>query len=151
MKCLAGEPIPVYGRGANIRDWLYVADHAEALALVMEKGRVGETYNIGGNAEQRNIDVVTAICEAMDQLHRRPNERPYGELISFVTDRPGHDFRYAIDCSKLRSELGWSPKNTFKSGLASTVKWYVENQAWWRPLVETKNATDRRGLSKKAT
>ena len=151
MKCLAGEPIPVYGRGSNIRDWLYVADHAEALALVMEKGRVGETYNIGGNAEQRNIDVVTAICEAMDQLHRRPNERPYGELISFVTDRPGHDFRYAIDCSKLRSELGWSPKHTFKSGLASTVKWYVENQAWWRPLVETKNATDRRGLSKKAT
>ena len=150
IKCLAGDPVPVYGRGANIRDWLYVEDHAEALTLVLEKGHVGETYNIGGSAERRNIEVVTAICDVMDRFAPRTNGRPHSDLISFVTDRPGHDFRYAINFSKISAELGWAPKNSFESGLASTVKWYIENRAWWGSLVETRNATDRRGLSKKA-
>jgi dTDP-glucose 4,6-dehydratase len=151
IKCLAGEPIPVYGRGANIRDWLFVEDHAEALALVLEKGRIGETYNIGGNAERRNIDVVTAVCHVMDKLAPRENGSSHRDFISFVADRPGHDFRYAIDFSTLNVELGWTPKNSFESGLASTVKWYIENRAWWEPLVRASDATNRRGLPKKDT
>ncbi len=135
LKCLAGEPIPVYGRGANVRDWLHVDDHAEALTLVLEKGRTGETYNIGGNAERRNIDVVTAICDTMDRLSPRTTGTSHRDLITFVADRPGHDFRYAIDCSKLTSELGWKPKHSFQSGLASTVHWYLDNRAWWEPLL----------------
>jgi dTDP-glucose 4,6-dehydratase len=149
LKCLAGEPIPVYGHGANVRDWLYVDDHAEALTRVLEKGRLGETYNIGGNAERRNIDVVTAICDAMDKLHPQPG-KSHRDLISFVTDRPGHDFRYAIDCSKLATELGWTPQHSFESGLAHTVQWYLDNRAWWQPLTDaTNDATRRRGLANK--
>jgi dTDP-glucose 4,6-dehydratase len=145
LKCLAGEPIPVYGRGANVRDWLYVNDHAQALTRVLEQGRAGETYNIGGNAERRNIDVVTAICDAMDRLRPRA-KGAHRDLISFVTDRPGHDFRYAIDCSKITSELGWRPKHTFETGLAHTVQWYLDNRAWWQPLADANDATRRRGL-----
>jgi len=149
LNCLAGEPIPVYGRGANIRDWLFVEDHAEALTLVLEKGRAGETYNIGGEAERRNIDVVNAICDTMDRLAQRNSGQSHRGLITFVPDRPGHDFRYAIDCSKLKTELGWAPRNSFESGLALTVKWYIDNRAWWEPLVEADEATRRRGLSKR--
>jgi dTDP-glucose 4,6-dehydratase len=149
LKCLAGEPIPVYGRGTNVRDWLYVDDHAEALTLVLEKGRAGETYNIGGNAERRNIEVVTAICGIMDKLKPRPEGGSHRDLISFVADRPGHDFRYAIDCSKVTSELGWTPKHSFESGLVSTVGWYLDNRAWWQPLVAANDATRRRGIAKK--
>jgi len=149
LKCLAGEPIPVYGRGANVRDWLYVDDHAEALTLVLDKGHTGDTYNIGGNAERRNMDVVAAICATMDKLHPRPNNASHRDLIGFVADRPGHDFRYAIDCSKITSELGWTPKHSFESGLARTVQWYLDNRAWWQPLAEANDATRRRGLAKK--
>jgi dTDP-glucose 4,6-dehydratase len=149
LKCLAGEPIPVYGRGANIRDWLFVEDHAEALILVLEKGRLGETYNIGGDAERRNIDVVNAICEVMDRLAPRKNGQSHRGMITFVPDRPGHDFRYAIDCAKLKAELGWTPRNSFDSGLALTVKWYIDNRVWWEPLLQADDATRRRGLAKK--
>jgi dTDP-glucose 4,6-dehydratase len=146
IKCLAGEPIPVYGGGANVRDWLFVDDHAEALLLVLEKGRAGETYNIGGDAERRNIDVVTAICDVMDRLAPRKNGS-HRELITFVADRPGHDFRYAMDFSKLHVELGWKPKHSFEAGLYITVKWYLDNRTWWQPLVEV--PMHRRGLPKK--
>ena len=150
IKGLAGEPMPVYGRGLNVRDWLYVVDHAKALALVLERGRVGETYNIGGDAERRNIDVVGAICEAMDRLTHCPKGGSHRELITFVPDRPGHDFRYGINFAKLNAELGWSPEHSFESGLFATVKWYIENRAWWEPLLSAHNAGVRRGLSKKS-
>jgi len=150
IKALAGEPMPVYGKGLNVRDWLFVDDHAEALTLVLERGRAGETYNIGGNAERRNIDVVNAICDAMDRLAPRPNGVPHRELITFVSDRPGHDFRYAMDFAKLSAELGWQPKHSFESGLFSTVKWYIENRAWWAPLLSAHDAGIRRGLAKSA-
>ena len=150
IKGLAGEQLPVYGRGLNVRDWLFVDDHAQALTLVLEHGKAGETYNIGGGAERRNIDVVGGICEIMDQLAPRSNGMSHRELITFVSDRPGHDFRYAIDCSKLNAELGWQPKHSFESGLRFTVKWYIENRAWWEPLLTASNASIRRGLSKKS-
>ena len=147
IRALAGEPIPVYGNGLNIRDWLFVDDHARALTLVLERGQCGETYVISGNAERRNIDVVGAICAALDDLVPSATRPSYRELISFVPDRPGHDFRYAIDCSKLKNELGWSPQQSFEQGLLSTVHWYVENPAWWRPLLRKTRL--RHGLSKK--
>ena len=147
IRALAGQPIPVYGDGLNIRDWLFVDDHAKALTLILERGRCGETYVISGNAERRNIDVVAAISAAMDQLVPSATQASYRELIGFVPDRPGHDFRYAIDCSKLKNELGWSPQQPFEEGLESTVKWYVENPAWWRPLLD--EAGIRHDLSKK--
>ena len=126
---LAGKPLPVYGDGRNVRDWLYVLDHCEALRLVLERGRPGETYNIGGNAERANIDLVKAICALLDKALPRKGGK-YAELISFVKDRPGHDRRYAIDASKIARELGWRPREDFDSGLAKTVKWYVDNRAW---------------------
>jgi dTDP-glucose 4,6-dehydratase len=150
IKGLAGEPMPVYGRGLNVRDWLFVDDHAQALTLVLERGRAGETYNIGGKAERRNIDVVGAICDAMDRLTQCPKRASHRELINFVPDRPGHDFRYAIDFAKLNSELGWSPKHSFETGLNATVRWYLENRAWWEPLLSAPDASVRRGLSKKS-
>jgi len=142
--------MPVYGRGLNVRDWLFVDDHAQALTLVLERGRIGETYNVGGDAQRRNIDVVMAICDAMDRLTPCATGGSHHELISFVPDRPGHDFRYAIDFAKLTVELGWSPKHSFESGLLSTVKWYIENRAWWEPLLSKHDASARRGLSKKS-
>jgi dTDP-glucose 4,6-dehydratase len=150
IKGLAGEPMPVYGRGLNVRDWLFVEDHAHALTLVLERGRVAETYNIGGKAERRNIDVVSAICDVLDVLTPRPSSASHRELITFVPDRPGHDFRYAIDFTKLNAELGWSPMHSFEAGLNATVKWYLDNRAWWEPLLSAHNASVRRGLSKKS-
>ena len=150
IKGLAGEPMPVYGRGLNVRDWLFVDDHAQALTLVLERGRVGETYDVGGHAERRNIDVVGAICDAMDQLTQCPTASSHRTLINFVPDRPGHDFRYAIDFSKLNAELGWSPQHSFETGLFRTVKWYLENRAWWEALLLAHDASVRRGLSKKS-
>jgi dTDP-glucose 4,6-dehydratase len=147
IKGLAGEPLPVYGRGLNVRDWLFVEDHAEALTLVLERGRVGEVYNIGGNAERRNIDVVGTICAVLDDLAKSSPRASHRELISFVPDRPGHDFRYAIDFSKLNTELGWSPRFSFDQGLAATVKWYIGNRAWWQPLLGAHAADMRRGLA----
>jgi dTDP-glucose 4,6-dehydratase len=150
IKGLAGEPMPVYGRGLNVRDWLFVDDHAQALTLVLERGRLGETYNIGGKAERRNIDVVSAICDVMDHLTQCPTHASHRELITFVPDRPGHDFRYAIDFAKLNAELGWSPQHSFDAGLNATVKWYLQNRAWWEPLLSAHDAGVRRGLSKKS-
>jgi len=150
IKALSGENLPVYGRGLNIRDWLFVDDHAEALTLVLEQGRTGETYNIGGAAERRNIDVVNAVCAAMDEFVPLSSGNSYRDSIEFVADRPGHDFRYAIDFGKLQTELGWKPKHSFESGLMLTVKWYIDNKGWWEPLLSTHNASSRRGLAKKS-
>ncbi len=142
MQCLRGEPIPVYGQGENIRDWLYVSDQVEALYTVLTKGRVGETYNIGGNNERQNIELVKMICGLMDELAPQPvtgkreTEQPKAEsLITFVTDRPGHDLRYAIDSSKIRDELGWQPQEDFESSFRKTVQWYLENQEWCRQVL----------------
>jgi len=132
LKALAGEPIPVYGKGENIRDWLYVEDHADALLMVLQKGEVGRTYNIGGENEARNIDLVRTICGILDK--RRPGGAPHDRLITFVTDRPGHDMRYAIDPSRIRDELGWRPSVTVEEGLEKTVDWFLANEDWWRAL-----------------
>ena len=131
---LAQKPLTVYGKGDNVRDWLHVEDHARALLAVLEAGRVGSTYLIGGRAEARNIEVVRAICALLDQLRPRPGGGAYADLIALVADRPGHDARYAIDPSLVEKELGWAPRHDFASGLKSTVEWYLANQAWWQPL-----------------
>lgn len=145
LNAVAGERLPVYGKGANVRDWLYVDDHARGLLLLLEKGRPGESYNIGGLNERRNLEVVEQLCAALDR--RLPRERgAYRDLIEFVTDRPGHDFRYAIDCSKIRAEFGWEPRETFESGIEATVDWYLGNEAWWRPLRERVYGGRRLGL-----
>ncbi len=130
LKALAGEAIPVYGSGENIRDWLFVDDHAAALLTILTQGRLGETYNVGGLNERRNIDLVRTICRLMDE--RTPNRAPCADLITFVTDRPGHDQRYAIDASKIKRELGWAPSVTVEEGLQRTVDWYLDNDWWWR-------------------
>ena len=132
LNALAGEPLPVYGTGDNVRDWLYVDDHARALDTIAERGRVGETYNVGGRNERRNIEVVRRICNVLEVL--RPADQPRADLIHFVTDRPGHDARYAIDATKLEDELGWRAQETFDTGIEKTVSWYLENEWWWQPL-----------------
>lgn len=147
LNALAGERLPVYGKGENIRDWLYVEDHARALDLIAERGRPGETYNVGGRNEQRNIDVVRTICSVLDEL--APANQPREELIEFVTDRPGHDARYAIDATKLETELGWRAQETFDTGIRKTVQWYLDNDWWWRPLRE-RYTGERLGLLKTA-
>ena len=139
-----GRPLPVYGAGENIRDWLHVEDHARALRLVLEHGANGECYNIGGDAERRNIDVVRRICALMDQ--HRPAGAPHERLISFVADRPGHDLRYAVDSSKIRRELGWSPCETFETGLRGTIAWYLDNASWWQGIREDSTRGRRLGL-----
>ena len=142
LNALAGLALPVYGKGDNVRDWLYVEDHARALDLIIERGRVGETYNVGGRNERRNIEVVERICEELDRLS--PGDRPRTELIEFVTDRPGHDARYAIDATRLEEELGWRAQESFDSGIAKTVRWYLDNEWWWQPLRD--HAGQRLGL-----
>lgn len=132
LNALEGKSLPVYGNGANIRDWLYVEDHARALDLIAERGRIGETYNVGGRNERRNIDVVKRVCTIMDGLAPKPTK--HESLISYVTDRPGHDARYAIDATKLETELGWKAEEDFDSGIEKTIKWYLENEWWWAPL-----------------
>jgi dTDP-glucose 4,6-dehydratase len=132
LNALYGHPLPVYGNGANIRDWLYVEDHARALDIIAERGRIGETYNVGGRNERRNIDVVKRICSLMDDLH--PSGKPHESLIQYVIDRPGHDARYAIDATKLEAELGWKAQENFDSGIEKTVRWYIDNEWWWAPL-----------------
>ena len=143
---LAGKSLPVYGKGENIRDWLYVDDHARALVVVLERGHVGETYNIGGNSERKNIDVVRTICGLMDELNPDSVHRPHEKLITFVKDRPGHDHRYAIDASKIRRDLGWSPAETFESGLKKTVCWYLANKVWCDQAVAGRYSGERLGL-----
>lgn len=144
LKALHGENIPVYGRGENIRDWLYVDDHAEALLLVLDKGRLGETYNIGGNNERTNLELVETICALM-RTHLGPDTPDLSELITFVADRPGHDRRYAINASKIEAELGWTPSTTFNAGFEKTIAWYLDNEDWWRPLVEAGSFGQRLG------
>jgi dTDP-glucose 4,6-dehydratase len=147
LNALAGEQLPVYGKGKNVRDWLYVEDHARALDAIVDRGRVGETYNVGGRNERRNIDVVRRICEVLDRI--APGNRPREELITFVTDRPGHDARYAIDATKLETELGWRARENFDTGIEKTVQWYLDNEWWWQPLRE-RYAGHRLGLLDKA-
>ena len=147
LNALAGDRLPVYGKGENVRDWLYVEDHARALDLIAERGRIGETYNVGGRNERRNIDVVRRICEVLDRF--APANRPREEQIEFVTDRPGHDARYAIDASKLENELGWRAQENFDTGIEKTVSWYLDNDWWWQPLRE-RYAGQRLGLLKMA-
>ncbi len=146
LKGLAGEGLPVYGKGDNIRDWLYVEDHARALRLVLEKGRVGETYNIGGESERTNLQVVERICALLDQLAPGSPHRPHNSLIRFVTDRPGHDFRYAMNISKITHELGWRPQETFESGIKKTVEWYLANTGWWKAIQDKSYRGQRLGL-----
>jgi dTDP-glucose 4,6-dehydratase len=145
LNALAGRPIPVYGDGSNVRDWLYVEDHAEALLLAVEKGQVGRSYNIGGHNEASNIELVRRICTILDD--RRPDAAPHDRLITFVTDRPGHDARYAIDAARIRDELGWRPSVTLEEGLARTVDWYLTNEAWWRPLQARSGVGERLGMT----
>jgi dTDP-glucose 4,6-dehydratase len=136
LNALEGKPLPVYGTGANVRDWLFVEDHARALRILLERGKPGETYLVGGRAERMNLEVVHAICDLLDARGRLPGGKARRELVSFVADRPGHDRRYAIDPSKIERELGWKPRETFESGLSRTVEWYLANEDWWRPLRE---------------
>ena len=144
-KALAGEPLPVYGDGKQVRDWLFVTDHCAAIRTVLAKGRVGETYNVGGNAEMQNIDVVTAICALLDERRPREDGKPRASQITDVADRPGHDRRYAIDASKLRDELGWEPQYTFERGIAETVDWYLANQPWVQRVLDGSYRLERIG------
>ena len=144
LNAMEEKPLPIYGKGDNIRDWLYVDDHAKALVAVVEKGQLGETYNVGGRNERTNLEVVEAICDVLDELRPR-RAGSYRELITFVADRPGHDMRYAIDASKLENELGWRAEENFNSGIKKTVAWYLENEWWWRPIREQKYAGQRLG------
>ena len=143
LNALHGRPIPVYGKGENVRDWLYVEDHADALLLVVQKGAVGRSYNIGGENERRNIDLVRTICALLDEM--APKAKPYADQITFVTDRPGHDARYAIDPTRIREELGWRPSVTVEEGLRRTVRWYLDNEAWWLPLLDRQGVGTRLG------
>ena len=147
LNALDGKTLPIYGKGENVRDWLFVEDHARALEAVVMTGQVGETYNIGGNSERTNLAVVETICDILDREKPRADGRSYREQIAFVTDRPGHDRRYAIDATKIRDELGWSPKETFETGLTRTIRWYLDNEWWWKPLRDA-GATTRRGERK---
>lgn len=146
IKGLAGEPLPVYGDGQNVRDWLFVEDHAKALTLVLERGEVGETYNVGGRNERTNLHVVESICDLLDEVVPAA-AGPRRQLINFVADRPGHDRRYAIDATKLETELGWRAEENFETGIAKTVRWYVDEQPWWRAILERGYKVERVGLN----
>jgi dTDP-glucose 4,6-dehydratase len=147
IRGLRGETLPVYGQGDNVRDWLHVEDHAVALLAVLERGRVGETYNVGGDQERRNIDVVRSICDLLDEMLPQSPHRPHAGLIRFVTDRPGHDLRYAIDAGKIARELGWRPSRSFEDGLRQTVRWYLDNRAWWERVMSGQYRGERLGLT----
>ena len=144
LNAVAGKPLPVYGKGANVRDWLYVEDHARALLTILERGRPGETYNVGGRNERTNIEVVQRICAILDRLS--PAGRPHEKLITYVADRPGHDARYAIDATKLERELGWKAAESFDTGIEKTVAWYLANDWWWKPLRDKVYSGERLGL-----
>ena len=146
INCLHGKPLPVYGKGENVRDWLFVGDHCEAIFTVLRKGRVGETYNIGGNNEIKNIDVVQIVCAVLDEILPRDNGLVYSELIHYVTDRPGHDFRYAIDATKIEKELGWLPMESFETGVRKTIQWYLDNRTWWKSIQDNAYRQERLGV-----
>lgn len=143
INALAGKPLPIYGKGANVRDWLYVEDHADALLTVLTKGELGRSYNIGGENERTNLELVHTLCSILDELH--PASKPYADLITYVTDRPGHDARYAIDPTRIRTELGWRPSVTVEEGLRRTVEWYLNNEDWWRALLDRTGVGARLG------
>jgi len=145
LNALAGKPLPIYGKGDNIRDWLFVEDHADALLLVVQQGELGRSYNIGGENERTNLELVQTLCAILDARRPRAGGGSYSELITFVTDRPGHDARYAIDPARIREELGWRPSVTVEEGLEKTVQWYLDNEAWWRPLQERAGVGQRLG------
>ncbi len=147
VRALAGETLPVYGTGDQVRDWLYVEDHVRALQAAFERGAPGRTYNVGGNNEKQNIEVVHAVCAILDRLRPRGDGRSYTAQIGYVADRPGHDKRYAIDASRIRDELGWTPRETFETGIEKTVAWYLANEAWWRAIVDERQAVARRGIA----
>ena len=144
LNALQGKPLPVYGDGSQVRDWLFVEDHAKALYLVVTQGKIGESYNIGGNNERKNIEVVETICALLDEL--RPQATPYANLISFVKDRPGHDKRYAIDATKIKQELGWQPEHSFETGMRKTVQWYLDNTSWWQNILNGQYQLQRLGV-----
>ena len=148
INALHGKPLPIYGDGSNVRDWLYVEDHADALLTVVEKGVIGRTYNIGGENECSNLHLVQTICDILDRLRPREDGQSYRNLITFVADRPGHDARYAIDPSRIRDELGWRPSVTVEEGLEKTVRWYLDNEDWWRPLMQREGVGRRLGTGK---
>ena len=146
INCLNEKPLPVYGTGENIRDWLFVDDHCDAIHTIIEKGEIGETYNIGGNNEIQNIDIVKTICNLLDNIRPSENLKSYQELITFVKDRHGHDFRYAIDSSKLQNKLGWTPKETFEMGIRKTIDWYLDNKTWWQDIQNNTYQQERLGV-----
>lgn len=148
INCLHEKPLPIYGQGVNIRDWLYVDDHCSALWQVLHNGKIGESYNIGGGNEIKNIDIVKDICAIMDGVRPRANGKSYQDLITFVSDRPGHDYRYAIDFAKIKNELGWKPSHSYHSGLEKTIKWYIDNTTWWQAIQEKKYNLERLGVRK---
>jgi len=146
LNAVAGKPLPIYGKGDNIRDWLYVEDHADALLLVVQKGELGRSYNIGGENERTNLELVKTLCAILDRLQPKKGGGSYADQITFVTDRPGHDARYAIDPTRIRDELGWRPSVTVEEGLEKTVQWYLDNESWWRPLQERAGVGQRLGV-----
>ena len=146
LNCLQEKNLPIYGKGDNVRDWLFVEDHCDAIYSVLSSGKLGETYNIGGNNEIQNIDIVKIICEKMDEYSPRKQGGNYEELITYVTDRPGHDFRYAIDASKISNELGWQPKENFETGIEKTIRWYLENREWWQAIQDNTYQQERLGV-----
>jgi dTDP-glucose 4,6-dehydratase len=145
VNALEGHPVPVYGRGENVRDWLYVEDHARALILIAEQGGIGESYNVGGGSERRNIEVVRAVCAMLDEIAPDPKIGPREQLLTFVEDRPGHDLRYAINAAKIRRELGWAPRERFETGLRKTVEWFLANRAWWTRIRSGRSRRERQG------
>ena len=149
LNCLSEKNLPVYGKGENVRDWLYVEDHCNAIYTVLCMGEVGETYNVGGNNDIKNIDIVKTICQKMNQLTPRAQGGNYEDLITYVTDRPGHDFRYAIDASKIRDDLDWKPKENFTTGIDKTIRWYMDNKAWWQAIQDNIYQQERLGVVSK--
>ncbi len=147
LNCLEEKPLPVYGTGENIRDWLYVEDHCDAIYTILQKGTIGETYNVGGNNEIKNIQIVEVICDVLNDIHPAGSGKSYHELITFVKDRPGHDFRYAIDASKLKKEIGWEPKESFNTGIQKTIEWYLKNEEWCKTIQENTYKQERLGIS----
>lgn len=146
INAISDKSLPIYGNGNNVRDWLYVTDHCKAIFTVLETGRIGETYNIGGNCEKQNIEIVNNICEILDEFVPREDGKSYKNQITYVKDRPGHDMRYAIDSSKIQNNLGWKPEETFDSGIQKTIKWYLENKSWWKNIQNKKYGQERLGL-----